>query len=349
MKERYLLELGGENTDLGKYEALELLKFKQYSPRLEFDYGNIIVITTSKDIKENIIARLSMTKRISKVIFSSSKDDIEEILKDLKEIKIDDLNFAIRQINGKNLNSEQVTLLIGEKISEKNETNLDGPQVTVLYYKNENFFISLKYSGKNTGYKKCLKHHISNRPYFSPIGIHPRVARAMINLSNCADDRTLIDPFCGTGGVLIEGADMGLKVIGIDLKDKMIEFSKGNLRHYGFKGKLINSDFKEVADLNFGSIVCGLEDKSSFNFCEISFVSLNKMFNGFLIIFLFRLKKILVTCSKFFIFFNLYDIFFGVNIKIELATFGTGKKLLGWTSFNFFISIFHWDIIERRP
>ena len=256
MKGRYLLELGGENTDLGKYEALELLKFKQYSPRLEFDYGNIIVISTSKDIKENIIARLSMTKRISKVIFSSSKDDIVEILKDLKEIKIDDLNFAIRQINGKNLNSEQVTLLIGEKISEKNETNLDGPQVTVLFYKNENFFISLKYSGKNTGYKKCLKHHISNRPYFSPIGIHPRIARAMINLSNCADDRTLIDPFCGTGGVLIEGADMGLEVIGIDLKDRMIEFSKGNLRHYGFKGKLINSDFKKVADLNFGSIVC---------------------------------------------------------------------------------------------
>ena len=256
MKERYLLELGGENTDLGKYEALELLKFKQYSPRLEFDYGNIIVITTSKDIKENIIARLSMTKRISKVIFSSSKDDIEEILKDLKEIKIDDLNFAIRQIDGKNLNSEQVTLLIGEKISEKNKTNLDGPQVTVLFYKNKKFFISLKYSGKNTGYKKCLKHHTSNRPYFSPIGIHPRVARAMINLSNCADDRTLIDPFCGTGGVLIEGADMGLEVIGIDLKDRMIEFSKGNLRHYGFKGKLINSDFKEVADLNFGSIVC---------------------------------------------------------------------------------------------
>ena len=256
MKGRYLLELGGENTDLGKYEALELLKFKQYSPRLEFDYGNIIVISTSKDIKENIIARLSMTKRISKVIFSSSKDDIVEILKDLKEIKIDDLNFAIRQIDGKNLNSEEVTLLIGEKISEKNETNLDGPQVTVLFYKNKNFFISLKYSGKNTGYKKCLKHHISNRPYFSPIGIHPRIARAMINLSNCADDRTLIDPFCGTGGVLIEGADMGLEVIGIDLKDRMIEFSKGNLRHYGFKGKLINSDFKEIADLNFGSIVC---------------------------------------------------------------------------------------------
>ena len=28
MREKYLLELGGEHTELGKYEALELFKFK---------------------------------------------------------------------------------------------------------------------------------------------------------------------------------------------------------------------------------------------------------------------------------------------------------------------------------
>ena len=78
----------------------------------------------------------------------------------------------------------------------------------------------------------------------------------MINLSNCANEKTLIDPFCGTGGILIEGADMGLKATGIDLKEKMIEFSKGNLKHYGFKANLINSDFKEISSLEFGSIVC---------------------------------------------------------------------------------------------
>ena len=56
--------------------------------------------------------------------------------------------------------------------------------------------------------------------------------------------------FCGTGGILIEGADMGLKVTGIDLKEKMIEFSKGNLKHYGFKGNLKNSDFEEISTLD---------------------------------------------------------------------------------------------------
>ena len=41
MKEKYLLELGGENTDLGKYEALELLKFQKYSPFLELSLIHI--------------------------------------------------------------------------------------------------------------------------------------------------------------------------------------------------------------------------------------------------------------------------------------------------------------------
>ena len=46
MREKYLLELGGENTNLGKHEALELFKFKKYSPELEKDYGELIVIST---------------------------------------------------------------------------------------------------------------------------------------------------------------------------------------------------------------------------------------------------------------------------------------------------------------
>jgi len=254
MREKYLLELGGENTNLGKYEALELFKFKKYSPELEKDYGKIIIISTSKTIEKNIVRRLSMTKRISNIIFTSNKNNIDLILNDLKKIDIGNKSFAIRQIGQNDLNSEKTAVLIGEKISKDNKTELNNPEVTVLFYQNKEFIISLK--DWDTGYKKCLRHHISHRPYFSPISIHPRIARAMVNLSNCDVNKTLIDPFCGTGGILIEGADMGLEVIGIDLKEKMIEYSKGNLKHYGFEGNLINSDFEEITNQSFSSIVC---------------------------------------------------------------------------------------------
>ena len=49
MREKYLLELGGENTELGKYEALELFKLKNYKPRIEIDHGKIIILSTSQN------------------------------------------------------------------------------------------------------------------------------------------------------------------------------------------------------------------------------------------------------------------------------------------------------------
>ena len=256
MREKYLLELGGENTTLGKYEALELFKFRRYYPKLENDYGKIVVISTSKEIENKIINRLSMTKRLSKIIFSSRKDNIKKSLDDLQEIDIGEKSFAIRQVGGNKLENEKTLILIGEKVSVNNQTDLKDPDATILFYKNKNFNISLAYKSGHTAYKKCLKHHISYRPYFSPISIHPRIARAMVNLSNCNYTEPVIDPFCGTGGILIEGADMGLNVIGIDLKEKMIEFSKGNLKHYGFEANLLKSDFKEIKNLEFSSIVC---------------------------------------------------------------------------------------------
>jgi len=256
MREKYLLELGGENIDLGKYEALELFKFKKYSPKLEIDNGRIIIISTTKKIEKTLINRLSMTKRISNIIFTSTKNKIQSILSELENINLGDKSFAIRQIGANNLNSRKTAILIGEKISKKNKTELNNPDITVLFYQNNGFYISLCNKNWDTGYKKCLRHHISHRPYFSPISIHPRIARAMVNLSNCNEKEPLIDPFCGTGGILIEAADMGLEVTGIDLKEKMVEYSKGNLKHYGFKGNLINSDFGEITNQSFSSIVC---------------------------------------------------------------------------------------------
>ena len=256
MREKYLLELGGENTALGKYEALELFKFRRYHPKLENDYGKIVVISTSKEIGNRIINRLSMTKRLSKIIFSSSKDNIKTSLNDLDKIDIGEKSFAIRQVGDNKLENEKTSILIGEKVSVNNKTDLNDPDVTILFYKNKNFNISLTHKSWHTGYKRCLKHHISHRPYFSPISIHPRIARAMVNLSNCNYTKPVIDPFCGTGGILIEGADMGLRVTGIDLKEKMIEFTTGNLKHYGFEANLLNSDFKEIKNLEFSSIVC---------------------------------------------------------------------------------------------
>ena len=255
MKEKYLLELGGENTELGKYEALELFGTEKYSPKLVLDKTKIIVIEVSKRIDKLVIKRLGMTRRISRIIHYAKEEKIDKFLKNIPEIEIENYSFAIRAIQKKEKSESAIAKKIGEKISIKNKINLTNPDLKILYYAKEKSIISIWKKKNETYYTKCLEHHIRYRPYFSPIGIHPRIARSMVNLSNCSSGDTIIDPFCGTGGILIEIANMEINAIGIDILNKMAEYSKGNLKHYDLKAKIIKGDIENLKNSNFNAIV----------------------------------------------------------------------------------------------
>jgi len=61
-----------------------------------------------------------------------------------------------------------------------------------------------------------------DRPFFHPGVMMPRTARALVNLSLVMPGETLLDPFCGTGGILIEGELLGTRTIGMDMDRFMI-------------------------------------------------------------------------------------------------------------------------------
>ena len=232
MRIKYLFELGGENTELGKYEALELLKTENYAPEIILDNKNIVVIEVSNEMEVRVVQRLAMTKRLSRIIFYHKEEDLDISLKKIDEIDIGNCSFAIRSLSKKKQPEKTLAKRLGEKVPLHNDINLTQPDVKILYYKDKMTIISIWNKNKETYYKKCLEHHIKHRPFFSPISIHPRIARSMVNFSNCSVKKKIIDPFCGTGGILIEIVNMGITGIGIDILDKMIESSIGNLKHY---------------------------------------------------------------------------------------------------------------------
>lgn len=67
------------------------------------------------------------------------------------------------------------------------------------------------------------------RDFFHPGVMMPRMARTLVNLSCAQSGDVLLDPFCGTGGILIESSILGARTIGSDFDPGMICGSRMNL------------------------------------------------------------------------------------------------------------------------
>jgi tRNA (guanine10-N2)-dimethyltransferase len=72
----------------------------------------------------------------------------------------------------------------------------------------------------------------TDRPFFQPGGMAPLDARALANIAGAAPGTRLLDPMCGTGGVLLEAGLLGADVVGSDAQWKMARGTRTNLDAY---------------------------------------------------------------------------------------------------------------------
>ncbi|AGN00503.1 RNA methylase [Salinarchaeum sp. Harcht-Bsk1] len=69
----------------------------------------------------------------------------------------------------------------------------------------------------------------TDRPFFQPGSMDPALARALGNLAGARPGATIVDPMCGTGGLLLEGTLLGARMVGVDAQQKMVRGSRENL------------------------------------------------------------------------------------------------------------------------
>jgi tRNA (guanine10-N2)-dimethyltransferase len=96
------------------------------------------------------------------------------------------------------------------------------------------------------------------RPSLHPSSLNPKLARAMVNLTGCKRGDTVLDPFCGTGGILLEAALVGCKTVGSDVDDIMIRRCKENLAHFHIKSPRISKADATKTGLKASYIVADL-------------------------------------------------------------------------------------------
>jgi tRNA (guanine10-N2)-dimethyltransferase len=68
----------------------------------------------------------------------------------------------------------------------------------------------------------------------------------MCNLAGVRAGDTVLDPFCGGGGILCEASYIGASVIGVDLSWKLLMGSKKNLREINGEFSIIQADAQNL-------------------------------------------------------------------------------------------------------
>lgn len=75
--------------------------------------------------------------------------------------------------------------------------------------------------------------HVKHRAFFSPVSLSPRYARGLLNLCGVAKGKRVLDPFCGTGGIVIEAVLLGANTAASDIDPAMVDGTRKNLEQLG--------------------------------------------------------------------------------------------------------------------
>lgn len=90
------------------------------------------------------------------------------------------------------------------------------------------------------------------KPYSDPHKglLPPKIARMIINLAVGTDEpegKTLLDPFCGSGTILLEAGQLKLRLVGNDLDPIQLSGARRNLDYFDLNGNLSNHDATKLS------------------------------------------------------------------------------------------------------
>ena len=100
-----------------------------------------------------------------------------------------------------------------------------------------------------------------SKPWTTSSSLDGRFARALVNLVPSA--RSVLDPCCGAGSIVLEAASLGLDAYGVDWKPAMAGITRENLAHFGYTSTVVQADSRThhqpadavVTDLPYGHAI----------------------------------------------------------------------------------------------
>ena len=244
-----------EHPKLPQCELKAVIECEEMEATLNVITEGLVIVSgiSEENIDEYyqiLTRRLGYTHEVHQILKTSNVSDFDEDILSLDWQDYIDENFAVRV---KRFNSDIDTVAFernaGSLILEKCnniKVRLKNPKslVRLVAFKDIIYIAIEKYHLDKKHFEDIKPH---KRPFFYPGSMSPKLARCMVNLSRVKAGQLLLDPFCGTGGILIEAGLIGCKVVGSDVNWKMKNGSAINLDYCGIKDyRTFHLDVREL-------------------------------------------------------------------------------------------------------
>ncbi|MDR3282144.1 MAG: RsmD family RNA methyltransferase [Candidatus Methanoplasma sp.] len=242
----FFFELSGESKDLPYAEAVRCIEAEAPGCRVNSSGPGYLTASFPCEALDGIASRIALTHRIGRYVGCYDPDDRPSLS---GAVLPEGSTFSIKakRFEGmmKDVDSQKLIREAGALLSKNNDVDLRDPDVVIRMQMCDkvHLFVEERVTEKDL----LEKRKVGERPFFSPISLHPKYARTLINLTGVRQGGTVLDPFCGTGGVAIEAAEMGMKAIVSDFDEDMVIGCRENMDFYGLT--LHDHDVLDIRDI----------------------------------------------------------------------------------------------------
>jgi tRNA (guanine10-N2)-dimethyltransferase len=251
-------ELSGEHPSLPRAEVLAVLKSLEIKYR-ELSFQDFFLIVECGDDAISFLpaiqSRLALTHSIQRVI-GRCESDKSEIINLISRVPLPEGGTFCLRVKQKKKVFRKAEEVLGGIIKKRGYgVDLTDPEIFLRMLVWDECIFSeeiAKVDRSSYEHRRPL-----SRPFFLPGVILPRIARALVNLTQVFPEEVLLDPFCGTGGILIEAGLIGARLVGVDIQKRMVEGSRKNLSFYNLDADLILGDAKRlpISDCSVDAVV----------------------------------------------------------------------------------------------
>jgi tRNA (guanine10-N2)-dimethyltransferase len=243
---KILLELSMECESLAKAEARSAANVLCPSPKVVADEPGIMVLESDCD-PAALADRLALCHHVSEWLGSTDLPGIDSVAESLDvpgPIRVRTTRIGTLH---KEADLSAITRRLGRILGSSGGVDVHSPRSDVRAVLSEHAHIGRLVKSIDRSAYESRKNRLL--PFRYPISLHPKFARALVNLAEVPESGRILDPFCGTGAILVEASMIGLDSIGSDMSERMISGARKNLNHLGVNAELHVCDVGSIGSV----------------------------------------------------------------------------------------------------